>query len=302
MKIGVFQNRPGIGDMCVFLPYIHKIAIHYNSKIILFTKRRSKAKEFLYQDPYIKKIIYIDDIKKKYGFKIFKLIYIFKFDKVFIFHFGIKFYVQCILAKIKSINFYGFFKRNVSITGYLNSKVKKWLKIKNLNYQCKIYLSNTNIKLNNYNVIIGIGGSGSNKKWPIASYINLIKLIHNKNNKLNFVIAGGLEEKKDFEMIKKNLPNIQLKSLINLSIKESLNHIVGSKFYVGNDTGFMHLCGMLNITSFGLFGDTPTDYINYNPHLVAIIPENYKTISQNSSAMSKIKYDYVFKKIKKIIN
>lgn len=296
MKICIIQNRPGIGDMCIFLPAIHNISNYYKSKIILITKKRSKAKEFLYQDPHIKEIIYIEDIKKNSDSKLYKYLAKFQFDKIFIMHFGFKLYVHSFLAKIKDIKFYGIFKRKVSITGFLKYKLKKWLSLKDLDFECKIYFNKK--KINKNKIIVGIGGSGENKKWLIQNYIDLINIIYKKNNKLSFIIAGGENELNDYKKIRENIPSqIELIPLNHLSIKDSLIHLTGAKLYVGNDTGFMHLCGMLGVTSFGLFGDTPTDYINYNKNLRAIIPESYNYISHDSSAMSKIKYEYVFSQI-----
>ena len=63
MKICIVQTRPGIGDLCIFLPYIHFISNFKNSKITLITKKRTKAKEILKYDPFIEKVIYIDEKK-----------------------------------------------------------------------------------------------------------------------------------------------------------------------------------------------------------------------------------------------
>ena len=45
MKILVIQNRMGIGDMVIFLPFIEAISKKFNSPITLLTKESSKAKE-----------------------------------------------------------------------------------------------------------------------------------------------------------------------------------------------------------------------------------------------------------------
>ena len=65
MSICIVQTRPGIGDMCVFLPYIHLIAKNSKEKVTIITKERSRAKDFLQYDPNILKIIYIDENNKK---------------------------------------------------------------------------------------------------------------------------------------------------------------------------------------------------------------------------------------------
>ena len=43
MEILVIQNRMGIGDMVIFLPFIEAISNHYNSHITLLVKESSKA-------------------------------------------------------------------------------------------------------------------------------------------------------------------------------------------------------------------------------------------------------------------
>ena len=61
MKILVIQNRMGIGDMVIFLPFIEAISKKFNSPITLLTKENSKAKEYLSNNNHIEKII---DLKR----------------------------------------------------------------------------------------------------------------------------------------------------------------------------------------------------------------------------------------------
>ena len=46
MNILVIQNRMGIGDMVIFLPFIEAIAKKYKTPITLLIKENSKAKEY----------------------------------------------------------------------------------------------------------------------------------------------------------------------------------------------------------------------------------------------------------------
>ena len=57
MKILVIQNRMGIGDMVIFLPFIEAISKKFNCPITLLTKKSSKANEYLYNNNHIQKII-----------------------------------------------------------------------------------------------------------------------------------------------------------------------------------------------------------------------------------------------------
>jgi len=295
MQIGIIQNRPGIGDMCLFLPFIQLIAKKYKKKVIIFTKKRSKAKEVLKYDPHISKVLYIDEVKNNHNLELIKLIKEKKITKIFIFHFGIRFWFLSILAGVQNINFYGFFKKKVSINQFIKKKICLWLNIKNLTYKCKIYIPK--YKASN-NIIIGIGGSGINKKWPIRYYIELIYELKKRNYK-NFIIAGGNNERKDFYEIFNKINNVRFKNLCNLSIADSMKIIAGSKYYIGNDTGFMHICASLNIKSFGLFGDTPSDYADYNKLIIPVMPKGYSVVSYNHNLMNKISPKDVLKILRK---
>ena len=50
MKVLVIQQRMGIGDMIIFLPYIHAISKKFQSKVSLLVKKNSKAKELFEDD------------------------------------------------------------------------------------------------------------------------------------------------------------------------------------------------------------------------------------------------------------
>ena len=47
MKILAVQNRMGIGDMVIFLPFIEAISKHFGTPISILVKESSKAIQFL---------------------------------------------------------------------------------------------------------------------------------------------------------------------------------------------------------------------------------------------------------------
>ena len=47
MKILAIQNRMGIGDMIIFLPFIEAIAKKYKTPVSILVKENSKAEEYL---------------------------------------------------------------------------------------------------------------------------------------------------------------------------------------------------------------------------------------------------------------
>ena len=54
MKILAIQNRMGIGDTVIFLPYIKALSKKYNSPISLLVKESSKADQYLFETNDIK--------------------------------------------------------------------------------------------------------------------------------------------------------------------------------------------------------------------------------------------------------
>lgn len=296
MKIAVIQARPGIGDILVFLPYIHLIAKNKKTKIYLFTKKRTVAHELLKYDPYIEEVIYLDREPKKINLNLIKDIKIRDIKTTYIMHFGFRYIFLCLLSGVRKINFYGIFRKKVSITKFISYKTAKWLGIDDPVISPNLYWGRTSV--NNNQIVIGIGGSGSNKKWAIENYSKLISLIINLDLKYKILIAGGYEEIKDFEQIsnKNNFKN--LVNLCHHSIPQAIDEIIGSKIFVGNDTGFMHICGSLGIKSFGIFGNTPSDYCSYNKKITPIMPEGFKHVNYDDNALDLIKPLQVFKMIK----
>ena len=304
----IIQTRPGIGDLCMFLPYIQQIKEHNKDlEFTLITKKTTSAKQILKYEQSINQIIFLEDenlgiTKSKINnfLKLFSFIKKNNFSKIYIMHFSLFWFLLAKISGIKNIYKYGIIKRNVDI--YLNAleQNKRWLNNNNLSSQTKIAYPHNNNK-NNNQIIIGIGSSGHTKKWSTENYIELIKRICNKN--IKFFLAGGNNEienqiaNKIIYEIKEN----SVVSLCSLTIEEIIPIINSSKLYIGNDTGFMHLSAGLNLPAIGLFGDTPLSYANYNKNIFPIIPKNLKTVGHNSLAMSQITVDQVLNEVKKFI-
>lgn len=300
-KILIIQRRPGIGDMCAFLPFIRKIIeVKKKFSFYLLTNKRSRADQLLKYDGNIKNIFFYEDIEKI--FKFIKFIKQHKFKEVYIYHYSLRLYLLCLFSGVKCIFIYGLIKKknNNIITEAKNFTLKALNIKKNLTkFKCKINTFKKITKKKN-KIIIGIGGSGDTKKWSVHNYYKLIKIIC-KNKKYSYLLAGGVEEKKDANYIIKNLKKVRIISLCNLSISDIIEQIQDSKLYIGNDTGFMHLSGSLGIKSFGLFGDTPPNYSDYNDRICPIIPNGYNEVGHDSLAMNKISVDQVYNKIKNFL-
>ena len=63
MKVLVIQQRYGIGDMVILLPYIHAVSKKFNTPVSLLAKETSKASDLLAEDKHVDEIINLDKEK-----------------------------------------------------------------------------------------------------------------------------------------------------------------------------------------------------------------------------------------------
>ena len=208
MKILVIQNKMGIGDMVIYLPFIEAISKRFNTPVNILVKESSKAEQFLKDNNIINKIIILDRSNKlKNGkhdgltgfFNLLRDIKKHNFDKVFIFNSSFRFSLIARIAGIKDIHQYSLIKkRNQHVIGAAKELLKKNLNL-NVESDPKISINNqsvqevrTKYKINNNkkNILLGIGGSGSTKRIPARIYIKLMRLITQKY-KCKFFLATG---------------------------------------------------------------------------------------------------------------
>lgn len=307
-KILIIQLRPGLGDLCMFLPRCHEIAQKYpNFEITLLTKENTKAKEVLKHDPYINKIEFIDQNKLKKNIRfLFNLFSKNKFSKVFSYQYGPKYLKYIFLSKITGVNeifFYGIFKKKEDMILKSINANQQWLNIKVTNFQPKIYLNTDNQKKKKNSIVIGLGASGDNKRWPIEYFITLIdKLTSIGINE--YILAAGKSELKYIEKIKNTFSSnkkIAFISLENLDVYDSINLIRNSFIFIGNDTGFMHVSACLGLKTFCLYGDTPSSDAIYNQNIYPILPPGMNFTYHGDMAMNKILPEFVYSIVKKQI-
>ena len=301
-KILIFQLRPGIGDMCIFLSSIYEISKkHKGSEIHLITKKRTKAKNFLKDEKYIKNIIYIEEIRSKFKSSFISLFFFlknYKFSEAFIMHYGVKYFLICKFLGIKKIFSYGFIKKNETITMKIFEQTNKWLNINSYNNSSMLSFNGQFIQ--GEKILIGIGSSGESRKWDTENFVSLCNNI-NDIKKFKFILLGGPQEKKQSEEILSRLKSLDIMSLCQYEVYETFKYIKNSLFYIGTDSAFMHLSAALNVRTFALYGDTPVNYSEYSKNIIPIMPEGFENITHGSNAMHLIKPDHVFSKIYKYI-
>ena len=319
MKVLVIQNRMGIGDMVIFLPFIEAISKKLNTQVSILVKENSKAKEFLNETKSIKEIISLERDNKKKGnhdgflgtLKLIKEIKSHDFDKVFIFNSSLRFFLICKLAKIKDIHQYPLFeKKNQHIIktaqDFLNKKLnlnvesipKITLDEKKINEAKKKY----NFSSSKTNILLGIGGSGDTKRIPAETFIKFIDQCCNIKECRFFLATGNNEQ--ELIILNKIMDSTNGKNcekLNHLQISETLPIIKNCNISICNDSSFSHLSAALNIPTIVLMADTPLLYGNYSPMMHPIMPDGENNVTHNTLGKDRINPDKIFKKFREII-
>tara|TARA_Y100000996_G_scaffold383408_1_gene339328 strand:+ start:20 stop:967 length:948 start_codon:yes stop_codon:yes gene_type:complete len=313
MKILIIQQRYGIGDMVIFLPYIHAISKKFNSPVSLLAKESSKAMDILRGDKHIDKIITLDEEKDGLSgfFKLSKELKKINFEKVFIFNSSLRYNLIAKLIGIKSIHQYPLFRSKDNIVhsakifteDALKEKVSMEPKIQVDNEQVILAKKKYNITNNEKNICVGLSASGDTKRWSIQKYISVCEKI-NKKMSCRFFLAGGKNDKIFINQFMNSTLQKNCISFENLTVSEAIPLIKNCDFYFGNDTGWLHLSAGLNIKSLGLFMDSPVlAYGKYSKNISVIVPEGFTeaTTTHDTLGKEKISVEMVYNKVIKML-
>jgi len=320
MKILAIQNRMGIGDTVIFLPFIKALSKKFNSPISLLVKESSKADQYLFQTDYIDKILILErDINNKnrhdgfFGsFNLIQDLKKYNFDKIFIFNSSLRFNLIARFSKIPKIYQYQLFNKNKQ---HITNTPKKFLKDKldiEVNEDPNIQINNElileaikkfQIDKKELNILLGIGGSGPTKRIPSKTFLNVIDRIL-KIKKCKFFLATGKNNEEQIilnEILETKFKNFCI-PLDNLSIKETLPIIKCCNLSICNDSSFSHLSAALGIKTITLMADTPLVYGNYSSNMFPILPDGEDTVTHNTLGKEKINPEKIFDKIIEINN
>jgi heptosyltransferase II len=320
MKILAVQNRMGIGDTVIFLPFIETISKKFNVPVSLLVKKSSKADQYLNQTNYLDKIIFLERNNKKEerhngiigSFRLAQDLKRYEFDKIFIFNSSLRFNLISRLANIKEIYQYSLFKKtNQHIIQPAKNLIKKNLGIdvvKNPQIQIsndliKKAILEFNINTNEQNILLGIGGSGPTKRVPSKTFLSVMEKIDNFKKSKFFLATGKKDEE---QRILNEILNSKFKekciTLDSLSIADTLPIIKNCNISICNDSSFSHLSSALGIKTITLMADTPLIYGSYSSNMYPIIPDGETTVRHNTFGKDKINPDKIFNKFKSIIN
>ncbi len=319
MKILAIQNRMGIGDMVIFLPYIEAVAKKYNSQVTLLVKENSKAEHLIKDNKYINEIIILKRDQTKKGFHdglngFFRLvsdIKKYRFDKVLIFNSSLRYKLVCKFAGINDIYQYPLFKKknqhiieaaNKLLKNNFNLEIKSEpiIDVKDENVQ-KIKLK-FNFSDEVKNILLGIGGSGPTKRIPPKIFIEFMNLCL-KNFKCRFFLATGnnneeIEIMNEILRYHKNLCT----PLNELSISETLPVIKNCNIAICNDSSFSHLSAGLGKQTIVLMSDTPLIYGSYSSKMHPLIPDGLENVTHGTGGKERINPLKIFEKFQILIS
>ena len=319
MKILAIQNRMGIGDMVIFLPYIEAVAKKYNSQVTLLVKENSKAEHLIKDNKYINEIIILKRDQTKKGFHdglngFFRLVSDIKkyqFDKVLIFNSSLRYKLVCKFAGINDIYQYPLFKKknqhiieaaNKLLKNNFNLEIKSdpVIDVKDENVQ-KIKLK-FNFSDEVKNILLGIGGSGPTKRIPPKVFIEFMNLCL-KNFKCRFFLATG-NKNEEIEIMNEILSyHKNLCTPLNeLSISETLPIIKNCNIAVCNDSSFSHLSAGLGKQTIVLMSDTPLIYGSYSSKMHPLIPDGVENVTHGTEGKERINPLKIFEKFRILIN
>ena len=319
MKVLVIQPKIGMGDMVIYLPYIHAIAKKFRSPVSILVKENSRAKELLIDDAQINEIIALDRTNKKTGshdnilgfFNLVKELKGKKFDRVFIFSSSLRYFLVSKLAGIKKISQYPLFRKNDNIVTsakiFTENELGSIVSTQPLLSVNKMKIQNSKNQLSKElkHICLGISASGPSKRWSIKNYIKLCEKINDIVPSKFYIAAGKNDKELVSEIFNSNIKD-NCTSFKDLKIRETLPIIKNCDLYIGNDTGWLHISSALNIKCLALFMDSPVQaYGKYSENIEIIVPEGEteETTTHDTLGAEKISFDKVFdKSINLLIN
>ena len=314
MKVLVVQQRYGIGDMLIFLPYLKALSEKNNVKISLLAKKTSRSSELFKSENFLDEIIDLDSTNDGISgfFNLSKEIKKRKFDKIYIFNGSLRYKLMAIFAGIKNIYQYPLFTSKDIIFQtakvfteplvgkILSTEPNLLLKEEDVREAKSTYRINEKTK----NIVLGVSASGPTKRWDIENYIKLATQL-SQHKECKFFIAVGKDDLEIIDKIKKSNINTLCMTMEKLSISNILTIIKNCNLYIGNDTGFMHMSAALGIKSIGIFTDSPAySYSGYSKNIIPVVPrgETIKSTTHDTLGKDRISLEDVLETAKKVLN
>ena len=312
MKVLVLQPKIGMGDMVIYLPYIHAVSKKYQVPVSILVKENSRANQLLSDDKNIDEIITLDRSKNDTGdhdgifgvFKLSKELKKHQFDKVFIYSGSLRYLLISKLAGIEDISQYPLFQKKDNIVTSAKIFTENELDViistqPTLSLNKEKFEKVKNIFSRNYkHICLGISASGPTKRWNIKNFIKLCERINEKVPSKFYLAAGSNDQNLIYEVLNSNIGKNCI-SFKNLKISEAMPMIKNCNLYIGNDTGWMHIASALDVKCVAIFMDSPVQaYGKYSKNINVIVPEGEteETTTHKTLGAERISFDKVYSK------
>ena len=233
-----------------------------NNKEFKFTIITSSYSKDLFEKlPNLEKIIVID--KRNYGFhwyKIWASVVFKKWDLVIDMRSSA---ISYFLNKKKKLIFKGNHTEHKIIQFQKFLKTQKHINPKIWYDKEDQIISEEKINLPGPFIALSPFSNWYKKDWSIKKYIELFH--HDFFKKYTLIISGITSEKTDDDdfNILLNHPNIKVLNLLDTGLRQMIPIFENCEFFVGSDSGLMHLAATTKCKTFALFG--PTNEIVYRP-------------------------------------
>ena len=318
MKVLVIQPKIGMGDMVIYLPYIHAISKKYQTPVSILVKENSRASQLLAKDKHIDEIILLDRSKNNSGshdgfsgfFKLVKQLKSKNFDKVFIYNSSLRYLLISIMAGVKNIAQYPLFRKKDNIVTSAKIFTENELSLI-VSTQPELKVDNKDVERVKQSfskdfkhICLGISASGPTKRWAIKNFIDLCITI-NEKFPAKFYLAAGTNDEYLINQIQNSEIGKNCLSFKDLKISDTMPMIKNCNLYVGNDTGWLHIASALGIKCVALFMDSPVQaYGKYSQNINVIVPEGEteETTTHDTLGADKISLQKVSEKSLELLN
>jgi len=307
-KVLIFLKFPGLGDAQIILSNIHNVSKENGKPLAVLAQKTTGASTVFRHDPHVNEVI---DLGKKDFFNIINKIKSKKFDQCYIYSDSIRLYLIAKLSGIKKIYHYPFFSKKGKNFYKTAQKFTEKILQKKIDSASKIYWDQKSIEKakkdfditpNIKNIICGISASGPTKRWDKDNYIKLFQEINSKFP-CKFFLFGGKNDEHLIENIMSSVPNCI--SLSKLDLEQIIPIIAACRFYIGNDTGPLHISANLGLKCLSIFCDSPPSaYGEWNPNIRIVVPagETIQSTGHDTRGKDKISFDEVLKKSLELIS
>ena len=307
-KALIIIKSPGIGDLQILLAYVQELSKELNKPVSVLAQKSTHARAIFKNDKHIDEVI---DLGKKDFLNIINNIKLKKFDQCYIYSDSIRLWLIAKLSGISKIYHYPFFSKKFANFYKTAKEFTENILQKKINSSSKIYWNKESIKkakedydikTNVKNIICGISASGPTKRWDIENYVKLFQEINSKFPS-KFFLFGGKNDEILIEKVMSSVSNCV--SLSKLDLREIIPIIANCRFYIGNDSGPLHISANLGLKCLAIFCDSPPSaYGLWNSNIKIIVPagKTIESTGHNTRGNKKISFDEVLKKSLELIS